>query len=610
MKALGNIIKGWFLLATATLLGSCIADLPYDPAVTGGGFVLSMPGIDAQVHDTRTTPSQLDKPVAEAFHLNIVRQSNNAVIYDGAFTSEKIAAAPDDYTITASYGDNPLLGLDKPYYIGTTTATVISTTEPTEVSLPVGVGNALVSVTFGSDEEEAARFDRFYSDYAFNVTVGSYIISLTPDIADKSIYVRAGSTVTLMFTGYLKAAERQVTMPITLPDGVSNTLSAADHLIVTLSLEPNAESAVVTIVKAEVEKVAVEEKVSYNWLPRPVVTTVHQYASGELVGTDLNIEASFPDVQWEARIHQGSATGNVVRVLKGKGALSSTYLDNPSWPFLPAGTYVATYRYYSKQGKAYNFEKTTEFTIPEPTLTLTADAYTAHTKYEQGDIAAANACERLTVYEPKVVWSVANSLLTNANYTKTYTTSIAGIINTVDATSNNTTLADITNVPVSGSLHTLTVTGTFCGQAVVATKQLRITGLPVNFNPPSTSTGWSNDAGTTDFNSDHVRLGNYSWSQPHRIKNDSWINVPRGTYLTLDYDIVLHRGAVSTTANVKVGSQQIVEVSESTYNEDVHNTGVVTVILSADASMMTCEGSYGSGATHTKVYKLHFKYGQ
>ena len=591
-------------------LAGCIDEGTDDVVVVGGGLVLSIPALEVQVNTTRSAPSALAKPAASAFHVTVVRQSDAAVIYDGAYTSEKITAAPDDYVITAFCGDNPLLAIDKPYYTGTATATVVSTTEPTEVSLPVTVGNALISAVFGADEETAARFDRFYDDYGVRVIVGNNSATISGADASKSVYVRAGTTVALEFTGYLKAAEKQVTMPIVLPEDISYTLAAADHLIITLSLEPNAESAVVTVVKAEVEKEDVETKVSYNWLPCPVVTTEHKYVSGELVGTDLNISASFPDVTWEARIHQGSASGTVVRVVSGKGALSSTYELNPAWPFLPAGTYVATYRYYSKQGKAYNFGKTTEFTIPQPSLTLTVDAYTAHSKYEQGDITAANACERLTVYSPKVTWNVSNTLLSNDNYTKTYTTSIAGISSIVAATRNSITLANITDVPVSATPHTLSVTANLCGQDVVATKSLRITGLPVNFNPPSTATGWSNDAGTTDFESDHVRLGNYSWSQPHRIKNSSWINVPQGTYLTLDYDIVLHRAAVSTTANVKVGSQQIVEVSESSYGEDVHNSGVVTVILASAASEITCEGSYGSGATHTKVYKLHFKYGQ
>ena len=91
----------------------------------------------------------------------------------------------------------------------------------------MAVGNALISVTFGTDAAESERFDRFYRDYGLQVAVGNNQITLTSDLADKSVYVRTGSTVELSFTGYLIAADRQVSMPISLPLGISNTLSAA-----------------------------------------------------------------------------------------------------------------------------------------------------------------------------------------------------------------------------------------------------------------------------------------------------------------------------------------------------------------------------------------------
>lgn len=573
--------------------------------------MLTMPGIDVQVHETRTAPAMMDKPVAEAFHLLVQRQSNNVSIYDGSFTSNKITAAPDDYTITATYGDNPILGLDKPYYIGTATATVVSTTEPTEVTLPVAVGNALVSVTFGTDAAESERFDRFYRDYGLQVAVGNNQITLTSDLADKSVYVRAGSTVELSFTGYLIAADRQVSMPISLPLGISNTLSAADHLILTLSLEPNAESAIVTVSKAEMEQVSVEEKVPYNWLPRPVVTTEHKFVGGELVGTDLNIAASFPDVRWEATIHQGTASGNIVRRLSGTGALTSTYQLNPAWPYLPPGNYVATYRYYSKQGKAYNFSKTTEFTVPAPSLTLTADAYTAHSKYEEGNIAAANACERLTVYAPTASLNVASTLFENANYTKSYTYSIDSQSFTVEATSNTQTFSNITGVPINASLYDFQVVANFCGQTVTATKAVRITGLPYSLNLASHGE-WSASGGVDWFEND-VRLGNLS-TGGQTITNNSSVIIPQGTHYCADYDVNVHSATVGTTFTITAGTQEILSIREDggVFNntDNLHSGTTNTFTANSVITSIKCNNSYGAGQTCTHIYALTFKYGQ
>ena len=596
-----------YIIAGLLVLGACSND-PLVDTPEYGAIQLSMPGISTEVSETRSTPSDLGTPASTDFHLSIVRESNGVTIYDGTFTSDKIKASPDDYDISVAYGTNPILGLDAPYYIGTASATVESTTEPTEVSIPVKVGNALVSAVFN----DAERFSRFYDSYAVEVRIGTTSASITNEIPNKSVYVRAGNTVELFFTGYLKALEKQVSMPIQLPDGVSNTLQAADHLILTLALEPNAESAVVNVVKAELEKVNVEEKVSYNWLPCPVVTTEHKYVRGELVGTDLSIGASFPGTTWEARIHQGSASGSVVRVLSGQGALTSTYQLNPGWPYLPPGTYVATYRYYSKQGKAFNFSKTTEFTVPDANLTLTADAYTSYSYYEQGDIDAANACERLTVYKPSAQWNVATSLLTNANYAKTFTYSIGSQSFTVDASAQKMTFSDITGVPVSGSLYTYKVVGNFAGQNVTGTKQVRITGLPYSLNLSSHSE-WSED-GSVNWDSGDVRLGYYTTGD-QSITTTSSVNIPQGTRYCADYSVNVHTGTVGTTFSITAGSQVILSIKEGggTFlvgTDNPHNG--TTTIFSANSyiTSLTCTNSYGAGATCSYIYSLTFKYAQ
>ena len=593
-------------LLSVLLLAACTSDIILSEDSGKGCLRLSLPSISTI---TRSTPSELGAPAATAFNVRVVNAFGRAV-YDAAFSDTELTVLTGEYTIFASYGTNPIIGFDSPYYIGTATA-IVEEDQTTTVNVPVSIGNALVSVHFGRDDVENARFHRFYSAYAVRVTVGNNSAFITNDDELRSVYLRAGSTVSLSFEGTLASGGRQVSMPITLPNDVSATLEAADHLNLTLTLEDSEDGAIINVQKAEVTKVTVEETIPYEWLPAPTVSYTHQYnAEGELVGTDLSVTPSFPDLTWTTQIHQGSATGNVVRTLTGMGALAQSYTADASWPFLPAGTYVATFTYTSEQGQVYDFTKMRTFTVEQPNLTLSVDGYTAHTKYEEGDVAAANSCERLTFYAPSAKWNVSNSLLANGNYTRTYARTFNNQTTTESAGTNSPVWADVKDVPVSGSLYTFSVTATFCGQATTATKQVRITGLPADFSPPTQDTGWSNDKGTTDFESTYVRLGNFSWSQPHRIKNASWFNIPSGVKLALDYDIALHRAAVNTTANVKAGDQQIVEVTNSSYGEDIHNTGIATITTSAIVTDVTCEGSYGSGATHTKVYKLHFIYGQ
>ena len=49
----------------------------------------------------------------------------------------------------------------------------------TEASIACKVGNALVSVRFGRDEAERARFDKFYKHYALQVWNGDKAASIT-----------------------------------------------------------------------------------------------------------------------------------------------------------------------------------------------------------------------------------------------------------------------------------------------------------------------------------------------------------------------------------------------------------------------------------------------
>lgn len=335
----------------------------------------------------------------------------------------------------------------------------------------------------------------------------------------------------------------------------------------------------------------------------------HVYdADNILQGTALTVAgAPIEGQSWTVTVKNSS--GTLIRTIEVTGDSRTSDETDASWPYIPAGTYTVECKYTTSNNREIT-KTLPALTVPAPTLTLTVDCYTAHTKYEQGDVTSANKCDRLTVYSPSAKLSVAPALMKNANYTRTFRRTMNGQTATTTEGTNTPSWGNYTGVPVSGSLYAFSVTANFAGTQVSASKQVRITGLPANFQPPTQATGWSNDAGTTDFNGDHVRLGNYSLSQPHRIKNASWFNIPQGTFVALDYDIALHRAAVNTTANVKMGSQQVVYCNDTKYGNDVHNTGIEQFTLNENVTSVTCEGSYGSGATCSKVYKLNFSYGK
>lgn len=62
-------------------------------------------------------PSALEKPVADMFHLRVAYSGTDNVAYDDKCT-ESILLKEGTYDLTATYGENPVIALDAPYYIG------------------------------------------------------------------------------------------------------------------------------------------------------------------------------------------------------------------------------------------------------------------------------------------------------------------------------------------------------------------------------------------------------------------------------------------------------------------------------------------------------------
>ena len=228
---------------------ACVSEEEPIPMGEGGRLQLSLANINTTT--TRSNPHDIGAPSIADFHLQITNASGRAV-YDDVFTEEEITLPIGSYNVAVTYGSNSLMAIDEPYYIGTDNVEIVKD-QTTESSITAGVGNALVSVNFGRDAEELARFERYYSDYALYVRVGNYSMPITKENPSQTVYVQSGSHVTLRFWGKLKMEDnREVSCELT-SDDFPETLNAADHAVVTLSL-PDPESALgVDISQVEVE---------------------------------------------------------------------------------------------------------------------------------------------------------------------------------------------------------------------------------------------------------------------------------------------------------------------------------------------------------------------
>ncbi|WP_071148074.1 DUF4493 domain-containing protein [Bacteroides ndongoniae] len=231
-----------------------------------GGFLISL-GEDVTV-TTKSTPAELGKPVKEQFSLKIVKESTGSTLYDGTFTSDQIPASAGLYTVTATCGENPLLGLDTPYYKGEEAGVEVTEGETRTVNLSCKVANALTSVTY----DEPEKFDALFSSYGLKVSVGNQSVTISKDNAKKSAYYRAGTIPTFQFVGTLKDNGQAVSM--TLEDDKlknADTFGAGKHCKLTLKVKPAASGVILTVAKVEVENVTISETIPVEWLPKPKI---------------------------------------------------------------------------------------------------------------------------------------------------------------------------------------------------------------------------------------------------------------------------------------------------------------------------------------------------
>ncbi|OUN82587.1 MULTISPECIES: DUF4493 domain-containing protein [unclassified Bacteroides] len=231
------------------------------------GFLVSL-AEDVKV-ESRSTPEELGEPVASQFNLKITNQVTGSELYNDSYTNQLIPASAGMYEIEATYGDNPVLALDAPYYKGTAEAD-LADGESKTVQVNCKVANALASVVF--DNSGTNTFEsQFASSYGVRVSVNGSSTTLTDN--GKSAYYRAGSMPVFTFVGTLRNGGGEKEVPLENSDLSSpSTFAAGKHCRITLKLSDAAPGLRVEISKVEVDSVTINETIPLEWLPKPKVT--------------------------------------------------------------------------------------------------------------------------------------------------------------------------------------------------------------------------------------------------------------------------------------------------------------------------------------------------
>lgn len=592
-KLRNNILYTTLSLLVALFFSACsqedLADLP------NGKLQLAIGQVATDLQ-TRATPSELGKPVAEKFNIKVQRTGSEYVAYDGRF-AESIEVKTGKYDITATYGEDVKIGRDAPYYIGTAQA-IVETDKATSVTISCRVGNSLISVRFGENETERLRFDRFYEDYGIIVKIGEYSTVIKKDETATSVYFSAGSAPEIIFYGTLKLEQgRAVSMTLTHED-MPSAFQAADHAKITVSL-PDPESAIkVQISKLELTEARLDETIPLSWLPVPTATAEHTYSEqGLLTGTKLTFSNAYPEMTWEARI--SNEAGDTVRKVKGTGALVSEYTDSKEWPYLMAGKYKATYFLHTEG--SVDKVSSREFLINAPQLEVTLGGYTSHSLYEEGNITAANQSDGHTIYNPQIVVKIAPELIAMKKYgyqmEYTFNEDIAN-------SEQNTITLNTVKLAARTQPYVISADVVFDGVRVQKSRNFFLTGIPFHFEPPTTTT-WEKNGDVTD-DGDYARFGNWSGgSQSLTYRN---VAVPAGTHLSLDYKFFT-TSDLDNTFTISAGDQVIVSASTSGYSE-ADRDGTESFTLSAATTSIRCVNSYGAGLSRTDLYRVGMKYRQ
>lgn len=252
LKIKQNFVLCLVMLSLLTL--SCNRADMEEGHIGKSGFLVTLTD-DVRV-ESRSTPAKLEDPLNTDFDLKIIRTSTGETVYDGKFKEDLIQASAGFYQVTASFGTNPVLAVDAPYYEGTVTEVEVRKDTPAQVLVPCKVANALLSVVYG---ESIAKV---YDSYYVTVAVGEESREIRNN---ESAYFHAGSVVNVWFHGTPKGESEERTFEL-LHEGLTAPLEAGEHAILNLSIEAGVS---VSVEKLEVETATVSETIPVEYMPKP-----------------------------------------------------------------------------------------------------------------------------------------------------------------------------------------------------------------------------------------------------------------------------------------------------------------------------------------------------
>lgn len=568
------------LLGLLLGLSACVTEDLRNPIAEGQGYLrLELASVATELSSspqtkasTTSIPSE-DIPDASDFTIDIQKGGTSVDGFPKLYSeinSSSLVLATGDYTVSAYSGENTLIQAT-PYFFGSTDVTVIPN-QQVKASIEASLANALLVPVV--DES----LQKHYSAWELTVKVGEESMRLaSKENSNNHLYVKAGQSVMGLFNG-MNLVGKETSTEWTM---ISETASRTQYTI-----QCNPDLSVFSNIQL-------------------MATATHIYDNGSLTGTEviLSLAANGAPVEavasWDIKVLYN---GETIRTYSNTPT-NATMNVSDGWPYVPQGSTLSA-SISLKSGDIVDLPSVSMATIPLPTFTATVSGSTSYSVYKSSGATAANERDGSSIFDISSSVNISSDILDNTNYSN-----LLKVTYTTDGGGNSGELPYGTVGTLTGlawQKHALTAAVIFDGVTdTSAPVDCHITGLPCKAAPP-TNGEWRKEEGTVVWNSDHVRLGNASTSQPHAIVSNGF-HVPENIDVKVETKYQVSGATVGTTFTLYLGTNTLFETKVGFWGNQTKESSIESTVTSSN-NYIKCNNSYGSGSTHSKVYYVNVTY--
>ena len=217
---------------------------------------------------SKALPDALSPELTDRFQVEMIRLEDNRLVFGGTcadFNARSQLFRSGEHTIQVSYGDNPLLAMDAPYYVSEKETVIVESGTEQEVVLQCRVGNAVASFEFLN----ADKLDKMLKNYYIELVVGGETLKWNPGSSEHP-YIKAGSEVEF----YLKGTWIENGLPYARKFANVMPVEVGKRYHYKLKFDTSNLTGIILDIEVEaaVETITVNETLPQEWLPKPKIT--------------------------------------------------------------------------------------------------------------------------------------------------------------------------------------------------------------------------------------------------------------------------------------------------------------------------------------------------